>query len=273
MNRMHLTMQLEMNSMDVELLVPYYSVQVKNAGLSEQQFYGQKFKCLWLLHGLGGVAGDWLRNTMAEVFAEEKQIFVICPEGRCGYYTDCPEGEEWETRITETVWKYLHTIFPMMSDRPEDNMVAGNSMGGYGAARFALAHPDKFGFAACLSGGLNVPQRYAEGESINGRLNQAFGKREDVVGSDYDLYVLAKRLAENSKVLPRFYISCGTLDWEYDPNSEFCNYMKALGYQVKWDEGEFGHEWRFWNAQIEKALNEFISKNLVSSRAERGEMK
>lgn len=187
-------------------------------------------------------------------------------------YTDCSGGDNWETRITETVWDYLHTLFPMMSDRPEDNIVAGYSMGGYGAMRYALAHPDKFGYGVALSGGLNVPQRYAEGETINGHLDLNFGSRDTVVGSSYDLYVLAKELKESQKSLPVLYMACGTQDWEYVPNMEFRDYLMSLGYDVTWDEADYGHEWRFWNQQMEKALYQIIPENFVSSKADRGEI-
>lgn len=272
MNRIHLTMQLQMISEEVDILVPCYGIKEAGTGISKEDFYAQKFKCLWLLHGLGGVSADWFRFSMVEVFAEEKNIFVICPEARSSFYTDCPQGDNWETRITEEIWDYLHTIFPMMSDRPEDNLVAGYSMGGYGAMRYALAHPDKFGYGIALSGGLNVPQRYAEGESINGHLDQSFGARETVVGSRYDLYVLAEELMKKGQTLPSIYMACGTQDWEYRPNHAFYEYLKDLGINVSWDEGDYGHEWRFWNEQIEKALNKVIPENLVSSKSEREEV-
>lgn len=255
MTRIHMTLQLNMNSEEIDMLVPYYGTKEQSTGFSKEGFYGQKFKCIWLLHGLGGVSKDWLSYTMMEVFAEEKEVFVICPEGRSGYYTDCPSGDDWETRITEEVWDYLHQLFPMMSEKPEDNMVMGNSMGGYGALRFALCHPEKFGFGAPLSGGLNVPQRYAEGETINGHLDQAFGPRDEVNGSKYNLYKCAEELLESGKKKPELYIACGTQDWEYKPNKNFYEFLKAKGFQVTWAEGDYGHEWRFWNEQCELALN------------------
>jgi putative tributyrin esterase len=141
---MHLQMQMGMTSEEVDVLAPYYGLREAATGISKEEFYGKKFKCLWLLHGLGGTSQDWLSYSQIELFAEEKGIFVICPGAGSGFYTDCPQGDKWETRIMTEVWNYVHTMFPLMSDKPEDNFVAGLSMGGYGAMRYALRHSDKF---------------------------------------------------------------------------------------------------------------------------------
>ncbi len=276
MTRIKLQMQLFMTSGEVNILAPYYGTREEAAGITKEEFYGKKFKCIWLLHGLGGTADDWERFTQIETFAEEKGIFVISPSAGAGFYVDGPkgQGEMWETRIMSEIWDYLHVLFPLMSDKPEDNFVAGLSMGGHGAMRYALAYPDKFSFGASLSGGLNVPQRYAEGESINGRLHLAFGPREEVVGSKYDLYKLAKDVKERGGRLPKLYVSVGTLDWEHEPNKAYCEHLKGLGYDVEWEAIEgHGHEWRLWNQQIEKVLNKVIPENAVSARFTRGQAK
>ena len=46
--------------------------------------------------------------------------------------------------------------FFRFSDRREDTFVAGLSMGGYGALKLALRHPDRFAAAASLSGAVDV---------------------------------------------------------------------------------------------------------------------
>jgi putative tributyrin esterase len=267
---MHLQMQMGMTSEEVDVLAPYYGLREAATGISKEEFYGKKFKCLWLLHGLGGTSQDWLSYSQIELFAEEKGIFVICPGAGSGFYTDCPQGDKWETRIMTEVWNYVHTMFPLMSDKPEDNFVAGLSMGGYGAMRYALRHSDKFSFGASLSGGLNVPQRFAEGENIDGHLQLYFGPPDQTVGSDYDLYEVARKLKDSVKPLPKLYISCGTEDWEFEPNQAYRDYLIGLGFDVTWDEGPgYGHEWRLWNQQIEKVINLVLPENFMSPRFNR----
>jgi putative tributyrin esterase len=269
MVRIHLQIQLGMISEEVEVLAPYYGFREAATGTSREAFFSKKFKCLWLLHGLGGTASDWLNYSQIELFSEEKSIFVICPYAGDSFYTDCPQGDPWETRLMGQVWEYLHTLFPLMSAAREDNYIAGLSMGGYGAMRYALTQPDKFCFGASLSGGLNVPQRFAAGENINGHLERVFGPPDQTVGSNYDLYVVAKQLKHSGRPLPRLYVSCGTKDWEYEPNKAFRDYLKELGYVVTWDEAAYGHEWRLWNEQIQKVLNLAIPENFIQAEYNR----
>ena len=52
------------------------------------------------------------------------------------------------------------------------------------------------------------------------------------------------------------YIACGAKDFLYKANQEFRDKLKALGADVTWDEHpDYGHEWRFWNLEIEKFLD------------------
>lgn len=268
MTRMHLQIALGMASTDLELLVPYYGDAGEKKGMSEEEYYnGEKFKCVWLLHGLGGSCEDWVRFTQIETWAMEKNVFVICPSGGTGFYTRGKTGFDWETLITKTEWDYLHRLFPMMSEKPEDNLVAGFSMGGYGAMYYALKYPEKFGYGCSLDGGLNMPQRYAEGENFNGRLQFAFGASETVADGPFDLYRAAKDLMASGRKLPRIYIACGALDWEYEPNKEFRDFMIEQGYDVTWDEeAEYTHEWRMMNIELERVLNFMIPENFYDAK-------
>ena len=274
MVRISIEVCVGMESTQVEMLVPYYTEQVKLSGYTEDEFYNRKFKCLWLLHGLGGTCRDWIYYTQIETFAEEKNLFVICPSGGDGFYVDGPKGcgHNWETLIMETVWTYLHRLYPMMSDRPEDNIVAGLSMGGHGAMRYALKHPDKFGWAGVFSAGVNMPQRFAEGENFNNRLQLVFGEPETVSGGPYDLFKAAKDLKESGAVLPKIFMACGTKDWEYEPNQEFRDYLRKLGYEVSWDEAEYTHEWRFWNLEIKNVLDFAVPENFINAVFNRGHL-
>ena len=46
-----------------------------------------------------------------------------------------------------------------MSDKREDTMVAGFSMGGYGAVKAALTCPETFGACASLSGSIDIASK------------------------------------------------------------------------------------------------------------------
>ena len=38
-------------------------------------------------------------------------------------------------------------------------------------------------------------------------------------------------------------------------NEDFRDYLKEKGIDVNWNEDDYGHEWDFWDSQIEKVLD------------------
>ena len=81
------------------------------------------------------------------------------PEVGRYWYTDTSNGEKYFTFITEELPTMCRGCFKGMSDKREDNLIAGNSMGGYGAVKAALHHPDKYFGCVSLSGALDVTRK------------------------------------------------------------------------------------------------------------------
>ena len=254
-------LQIVSGAPDISLdaFVPEYDEGFRARGVSKEAFLANRsLPVLWLLHGAGGHSSDWLRYTQIETFAQEKGIVVVCPSGGRGFYVNAVRGIPWENIITDKVWKLVHSMLPT-SDRAEDNYIAGLSMGGYGAMRLGLAHPEKYSRIGCMSGGVEVPQEYAKGRFAPAEAwgsEDVFGPREQVVGGPNDLYKLARDLKESGRTLPKVYMCCGTRDeHETESNPRFRDYLRSLGYDVAWSEGDYAHEWRFWNIEVEKLLH------------------
>ncbi len=67
---------------------------------------------------------------------------------------------------------------------------------------------------------------------------------------------LARKLAADGKKFPKIYMSCGEKDFLYDANVNFRDELKTLGADVTWTQNpSYGHEWRFWNEQVEAFLD------------------
>ena len=243
----------------LDVIVPEYDEATKARGITKEEFLANRsLPVLWLLHGAGGHSSDWLRYTQIELFAQEKGIVVACPSvGRGSFYVNAVKGSPWEDIVTDKLWKLVHSMFPT-SDKPEDNTIAGLSMGGYGALRLGLAHPERYGRIGCMSGGVEVPQEYAAGTFVPAEewgTADAFGDPAKVIGGPNDLYQLAKDRSGSGN-LPPIYMCCGTRDeHEAQSNPRFRDYLRSLGYDVTWSEGDYGHEWRFWNIEVEKLLH------------------
>ena len=74
--------------------------------------------------------------------------------------------------------------------------------------------------------------------------------------SRHDLAALADDAAAAARTLPPLYIACGTEDFLFQANVDFRDHLVELGADVTWDEvAGFGHEWRFWDMQVEKFLD------------------
>ena len=96
------------------------------------------YKVLYLLHGGAGNAQDWTRFTSIERYAEEHKIAVVMPEvGGSSFYADMVHGYKYYSYLTEELPMVLNCFLPL-SDRREDRFVAGLSMGGYGAFKWAF---------------------------------------------------------------------------------------------------------------------------------------
>ena len=95
----------------------------------------EKCKTLWLLHGLMGDHTSWMRNTSIERYAAEHGIAVVMPNVDRSRYTDTAYDANYFSFVTKELPELCRNTFQQMSANREDNIVAGLSMGGYGAMK------------------------------------------------------------------------------------------------------------------------------------------
>lgn len=110
---------------------------------------------LYLLHGLSDDSSIWTRLTSIERYAGELGVAVVMPQVERSFYCDMANGDAYWTFLSEELPAVVAANFKVSTAR-EDTFVAGLSMGGYGAFKWALRQPERFGAAASLSGALDV---------------------------------------------------------------------------------------------------------------------
>jgi len=209
---------------------------------------------LWLLHGLSDDHTIWQRRTSIERYASDRGLAVVMPAVGRSFYTDMAHGLPYWTYLTEELPRALRAMLPLSAER-EANFVAGLSMGGYGAFRWALAHPERFAAAASLSGVLDVasaPERL--GPEGRPEMETIFGNPDAIAGTDLDLFRLAERLAAWDRPRPALYAWCGTEDPLYADSVAFRDHAKRLGLDLTYEEGPGDHEWACWDRQIQRVL-------------------
>ena len=242
------------------LVVDYYAdalgVQTRMHVLLPQRLAAGKAKTLYLLHGMSDDEGTWMRRTSIERYAEEKGLAVVMPDGGLGWYTDMYRGLAWFKFISGELPALCRRFFPILSDKREDTYIGGNSMGGYGALKCALRAPRTFSRVISLSGALD-----AADTAINNTVpatrrywEDVFGPAEDVSGSENDLFAAATALTDPA-LRPRIYMWCGTEDFLYAQNTRMRDHLRALGYDLTYEESPGDHQWRHWDKKIADALD------------------
>jgi putative tributyrin esterase len=207
---------------------------------------------LYLLHGLSDDDTIWLRRTSIERYVAPLGLAVVMPQVHRSFYTDEAYGGRYWTFLSEELPELVGSLF-RVSDRREDTFVAGLSMGGYGALKWALRHPDRFAAAASLSGALDVAGlRSRRTRPEDPRLfERCFGDRE-LGGSDDDL--LGLLAAADAGTLPALRVSCGTEDELIGDNRRFVAAASSAGIPVTTDFGPGAHDWAYWDTDIQDVL-------------------
>lgn len=200
---------------------------------------------LYLLHGLSDDATAWQRYTSIERYAAELGVAVVMPQGGRSFYADEVHGARYWTHLTQELPDVVSSFF-RVSDRREDTFVAGLSMGGYGALKWALHEPDRFAAVASLSGAVDVRKLLPERPEI---LRRVFDGR---VGPDVVLEDLLRRHPVGE--LPPVFVGCGTDDALYADNVQFAEQAVAAGLDVHTDYRPGGHEWALWDSVIRDVL-------------------
>ena len=209
---------------------------------------------LYLLHGLGDNSSTWTRQTSIERYAWTRNLAVVMPEVHRSFYADMIRGNDYWTFISEELPVICRQMFPL-SDRREENFVAGHSMGGYGAFKLALSKPEQYCAAASLSGALDRRQRLEGSEKLADDFENVFGGIDGYVGSGNDLLHLATELAGSDRPRPALYQCCGTGDFVYPENLTFRDHMKALGLGLEYHEHpDREHDWGYWDEMIQDVI-------------------
>ncbi|MEQ1763463.1 MAG: alpha/beta hydrolase-fold protein [Pyrinomonadaceae bacterium] len=118
-----------------------------------------RYPVVYLLHGYGAnVAGNkgWVREgsafveTTSRLITEKKisPMIIVMPDGSNRFggsmYTNSVTTGNWEDYIVRELVAFIDKNYRTLP-KAESRGIAGTSMGGYGALKIAMKHPDVFG--------------------------------------------------------------------------------------------------------------------------------
>ncbi len=213
-------------------------------GLIDQPLEGPP-PVLYLLHGLSDDHTSWRRYTSIERYAVARGLAVVMPAVDRSFYANEAQGHRFWDFVSEELPRVVGQFF-RVSQEPADTFVAGLSMGGYGALKLALTHPDRFAAAASLSGALDVA-RIAEQPDRDALVARVWDR---VIGPGDDLFTLL----ESASTVPPLHVSCGTEDVLLRANEEFVAAAKQAGADVTTDFRPGDHVWSLWDAVIQDVI-------------------
>jgi len=211
---------------------------------------GQKLPVVYLLHGGGGGYRDWTNYSDVAKFAESGLILVM-PEGNSSYYTNSvahPE-DRYEDYIVSDVISDVESKYPVAPGR-QNRAIVGVSMGGYGAVKNAMKHPELFAFAGGLSAAVDVPTRPFSIKRVSQwRFHSSiFGPSGSQTRRDNDPYALARSV--DSSRMPYLFLTCGEQEGLLPANRKFAAILEERGFAYEFHTSPGDHNWLQWNAQL-----------------------
>jgi S-formylglutathione hydrolase FrmB len=178
-------------------------------------------------------------------------LVVIMPSAGRSFYTDQPNGQNYFSYLAEELPEYLASVFNLRPAR-ENTLIAGNSMGGYGAMKSAFLHPDRYAAAASFSGvlSLDVLKLIPEDDPRRAEFMQLLGELDKLSGSEHDPAVWLQRAVQDPSVLPRLFLSVSRQEDIYPLSGMFHAACQSIGISAEYHEEDGAHDWFFWDKQI-----------------------
>jgi S-formylglutathione hydrolase FrmB len=184
----------------------------------------KKFPILYFLHGLGENeqallnSGGW--GLIQDLQQEHKvgDFLMVAPEGRGSFFINSANGKNRYSDFFLTEFlPYIETHYRVLRERGSRG-VTGLSMGGYGALRFAFAHPELFGSVSAQSPALIMESPRAIDNDLSDAgplarlLGSVFGDPIDVAHwNQNNPFQLARKNQAQIRG-QRIYMNCGEQD-------------------------------------------------------------
>ncbi len=210
---------------------------------------GDPCPTLFLLHGATGNYTNWLERAPEILsYAEAQQIRIVCPDGGAfGWYLDSPmlDTMQYETYFSEELLPAIDSLYPTLAVR-EKRAIAGLSMGGHGAWHLALRHPNLWGAAFSMSGGLDLRPF-----PNNWELPRLLGPRWAFPQHWQDNSVAGQLYRYRPGLPVALWLDCGKDDFFLEVNRQAKQELDRLQIPYTYLERPGGHNWEYWRESLQ----------------------
>jgi S-formylglutathione hydrolase FrmB len=226
------------------LLPPSYDAKIANHP-------ARQYPVLYFLHGLGDdeqtlfKTGGW--NLIEDLRQQHKigEFLIVTPDAKASFYVNSADGRvRYSDFFLHEFLPYIESNYRIRRDR-RSRAIAGISMGGYGALRFAFAYPEMFSAVSAQSAALmtespqelNAASRSAT--PLGRLLGSVFGNPINVPHwKENDPFALAKKNKPGADHLA-IYFNCGR-------NDEYGFEMGASALDRQLQEEHIKHEFHLY---------------------------
>jgi len=223
--------------------------------------YKRPMKTLFLLHGYSGNSWDWAYGSLVAELALKYNLAVVMPSGDNSFYVNAKaSGYRYEDFIVKDLLAYIQKTFSLAMET-KDTFIGGLSMGGFGAIRLGLAHPECFGKIVGLSSALIIEDikdmtedSPAAKVANKAYYEQTFGDLSKLDESCVNPEYLIKQSLKNKEEIRPVFMACGSEDFLIENNRNFHKFLEREGVAHIYKESPGVHDWKFWNEYLEPAI-------------------
>jgi putative tributyrin esterase len=204
------------------------------------------YPVLLQLHGYSDDHRAWSLKSRLWEHAEHLPLIVVMPSGEnSGYYNHYPPYM-YEDMVVRDLRAHVLATLPA---RPGAWAIGGLSMGGFGAIRLGLKHPELFCSVWAHSSYLPNPETDERGAWTRPELSAA---KRKALRTDMSVYHWAARLSEGRR--PRLSFDCGVDDFLLEHNRAFHAHLDQIGFAHSYAEHPGAHTWDYWDEHVKTAL-------------------
>lgn len=225
------------------------------------------FPVIYLLHGRTGNYKDWSNLTKIEEYSVTYNFIIVMPDGGTnGWYSDSQitANDKYESYFIRELIPEIERKYRAAKDR-QSRIVAGLSMGGYGAIKFGLKYPEKFIIAGSFSGAFDAVVKTAKYPHLVESVKGVFGDENSPTRAANDIFKMVNEAStEKIKTFPFLFVDCGTEDHQTQANRDFVQLLtdKKVTHEYRQMPGE--HNWKFWDSEIQEFLQ--AANNIISRK-------
>ena len=247
--------QLNAGKLDtLEMFSPSMRKNIKCIVITPDNYslQGERYPVLYLLHGWSGHFASWLGDApQLRQHADTYNMLIVCPDG--GYdswYLDSPVDSmvRYDTHISSEVVGFVDYYYHTRRER-SGRAIAGLSMGGHGALSLAIKHPEIFGAAGSMAGGLDLRPFKNNNWDLKGVLGDPESNWDN--WESMSVVNLVRYITSNNISI---IIDCGVDDFFIEANRTMHNRLIEAKIPHEYTERPGEHNGDYWGKAIDNQL-------------------